>query len=305
MKSLKITLIILFSIFLVDKIVYFSLKRIDDKVFTGGMGRLNHFFLVKDTTQFLFFGNSRTHYHINPDFFGKSSFNIGVGGRKIAFSTALIKTLPKNKEQFIFVQVDSDNIFDTEYAGEDIKVLNIMQHKNNIISESIKEINMDNPFSTFLWSLDYNGVCLSLISNRLRPRYDYKKFNGYEPLSNTKEQKQIFINKLKKIKQTKCNDIYLPSELVKKYVVEIKEFCKKNNKHLIFFTSPVYKDECQKDNQALSRMMNDFGLEYHDFTSLFDSNSDLDLWRDENHLSKKGADLFSELMFEKLKDNLN
>ena len=171
-KSLKITLIILASLFVLDKMIYFVLKSIDDKVLTGHIGRINQFFEVKDTTDYLFFGSSRTHHHINPDVFSESSYNIGVGGTKSAHSTALIKTLPKNKEQFVFVQIDPGNVFDTLYDGSDIKSLNIMQHKNSSVQESIREIDMDNPFSTFLWSLDYNGVCLSLLSNWLRPKYD-------------------------------------------------------------------------------------------------------------------------------------
>ncbi|HRZ86158.1 MAG TPA: hypothetical protein P5277_05265 [Candidatus Paceibacterota bacterium] len=304
MKSLKITLIIIFSVLILDKIVFFSLKKVDEKVLTGGLGRLNHFSLVKDTTKIIFFGSSRVQHHINPIYFGKSVFNMGVSNRKIAYYSTLIKTLEKDRKQVLFIQIDPYEVFDTLYDGSDIKALNIMQHKSDIVQKSIQEINMDNPFSPYLWSLDYNGISLSLIKNRVKPQYNFLNYNGYDPISNTKEQKQIFMNRLKNSKEVICEEKYKTSGLVEEYLKELYQINSNINKKVIFFTSPYYKDKCLKDNQALKRVMEQIGFKYYDFSNLFDSNADLDLWKDESHLSKKGADLFSKMMFEKLKEEL-
>ena len=61
MKAFKITILILISVFTIDKILYFSIKSIEKEVLTGnGVGKVNHFLKVKDTTQFLVFGKLKS-----------------------------------------------------------------------------------------------------------------------------------------------------------------------------------------------------------------------------------------------------
>lgn len=307
MKSLKLALIILITIFLLDKVVFFTLSSIEKKVLTGeGVGKLNHFDLVKDTTKYIVFGNSRANHHINPDVFGKSAFNIGVGGRKMAFSATLIQTLPKKKKQYVLLQIDPAYVFDSNYEGSDIDALYIKYHQNNIIKKHIDDLKRNNVFSLFFYSLDYNGMLFSIVSNRVKPKYDYKKYKGYDPIENNPQQKEMFIKRLKVINNsTNCRGPYIASKLEIKYLKEIKYFCKNNNKKLILFTSPVYRDKCKEDNIAMKKLMKEFDIKYYDYTDYFSKDDDLDNWKDENHLSKKGADKFSRFIADDLKNELN
>lgn len=302
MKSLKLFLIVVFTLFVVDKIVYFGLYSVEKNVFSGdGIGKINHFFLVKDTTNTIIFGNSRANHHINPSFFGNSSFNIGVGGRKMAFSASLIQTLPKAKPQNVFLQIDPHYVFDTTYVGNDIDALIVKYHQNDVIKEKIDEIGMNNKFSLFFWCLDYNGVVFSIFSNKFNPKNDIKKYRGYDPIENSSEQKAIFIKRLKKIQNTiDCPTQYKPSSLELMYLKQIKEFCKNNNKKLILFTSPVYKDQCKLDNQAMLKLMKKNKIDYRDYTDYFQNDDNLDYWKDENHLSRIGAEKFSKYLAQEL-----
>lgn len=305
MKSFKLALMIIVVLFLADKIVFFALFSVDKHVFSGeGIGKLNQFNLVKDTTKYIVFGNSRANHHINPDVFGKSAFNIGVGGRKMAFSATLIQTLPKKKKQFVLLQIDPSYVFDNTYSGEDIDALYSKYHQDDGIKNKIDEIHRSNSFSSFFWALDYNGLVFSLLSNCLKPKYDYKLYRGYDPIENTKGQKEIFIKRLKKHNTLSCVSKYQPSKLEVMYLKQIKTFCKNNNKTLILFTSPVYKDNCKKDNVAMAQLMKKFGIRYYDFTNYFDNDDNIDYWKDENHLSKTGADKFSLFIANALKDDL-
>jgi hypothetical protein len=306
MKSFKLAIGILIVLFLLDKIIYFSFLTIDKKVLTGeGIGKLNHYSLVKDTTQYLIFGNSRANHHINPQVFGKSAFNIGVGGRKMAFSATLIQMLPKQKKQYVLLQIDPSYVFDTKYNGSDIDALYVKYHQNKLIKSKIDDINRNNVFSIFFWSLDYNCKSFSLLSNRLRPSYDYKQYKGYDPLENTPQQKVIFKKRLKNLdKKELCQDSYEVSKLERKYLSEIKDFCNKNDKVLILFTSPVYKDKCKLDNIEMKKLMKEYAIKYYDYTDYFSSDDDIDNWKDEIHLSRKGADKFSVYISKDLKDEL-
>ena len=83
-----IKLIVLFIAFsyIVDKIVYFTLNKISDKVFTGqSVGKLNHYLQVKDNIDFVVFGSSRANHNVNPIEISNNSFNMGVDGQMIAY----------------------------------------------------------------------------------------------------------------------------------------------------------------------------------------------------------------------------
>ncbi|WP_293892607.1 hypothetical protein [Flavobacterium sp.] len=88
------------------------------------------------------------------------------------------------------------------------------------------------------------------------------------------------------------------------YLKQITDFCTQNGKVLILFTSPVYKDSCKKDNQAMSQLMKKHNITYYDFTDYFENDDNIDYWRDEAHLSKKGADKFSLILADALKREL-
>nr|WP_294777090.1 hypothetical protein [uncultured Flavobacterium sp.] len=305
MKSLKLFLIVLLSVLVIDKIVFFGLLQMDKRVLVGeGVGKLNHFFKVKDTTEIIFFGNSRTNHHINPKYFSYSSFNIGVNGRKTAFSATLIQTLPKRKKQTVVLQLDTKNIFDNQYNAEDLDALAVKYHQNDIIKTQIDNAGRNNYFSTFLWSLDYNGLVLALASNFVRPKYDYKKYDGYDPIKNNKSQKAIFLKKLaKEANDFECQNRYQISKLSEKYINDIILFCKRNNKELIVFTAPIYKDQCKKDNGAMKLFMDSKGITYYDFSDFYNGNNNLDNWKDVDHLSKKGAEEFSKYLAQFLKEH--
>lgn len=303
MKSLKLALSSIVILFLLDKVVFFCLLSIENTVMCGeGVGKINQFDLVKDTTKYLVFGNSRANHHINPAVFGNSAFNIGVGGRKMAFSATLIQTLPKKKKQFVLLQIDPPYVFDTTYVGSDIDALYVKYHQNKVIKNKIDEIHRQNPFSVFFWSLDYNGLVFSILSNKFRPKYDYKKYNGYDPMENTPAEKAMFLKRLKDLPYKECNTT--PSQLERMYLKQIKDFCAQNNKVLILFTSPVYGDTCKKDNSAMAKLMKEYGLTYYDFTDYFQQDNNIDYWKDENHLSKTGADKFSLVLAKALNNEL-
>lgn len=306
MKSLKLFLIILLSVLVIDKVVFFCLLQMDKQVLVGeGVGKLNHFFKVKDTTEIIFFGNSRTNHHINPKYFDHSSFNIGVNGRKIAFSSTLMHTLPKNKKQLVVLQLDTKNIFDTLYTAEDLDALAVKYHQNEIIKKQIDNADRNNYFSPVLWSLDYNGLVLSLASNLVRPKYNFKKYDGYDPIKNSKSQKAIFLKKLKKESDNfECQEHYHISKLSEKYLNDIVLFCENNDKELIIFTAPIYKDKCQKDNIAMRKYMASKAITYYDFTDFYAKNDNLDYWKDVDHLSKTGAEEFSKYFAQFLKSHL-
>ncbi|SFD07596.1 hypothetical protein [Algibacter pectinivorans] len=289
-----ITLVLIFT-YLTDKVVFFSLNKISDKVFTGqSIGKLNHYIVLKDSLDFVVFGSSRANRNLNPEIISKNSFNMGADGRKLSFAATLIKILPRKKEQTVLLHIDPEKAYLKNYKGDDIQVLGTKYHRNPLIKNEIDKLEQADRFQKFYWSLGYNRTVLGIIKNYLHPNYNYKNYSGFDPIFVTENQKNIFKNILKNEASVKCENVFVINEIYKNYLSELKLFCDQNNKKLILFTSPKYNDQCKEDNLKFSQTMENMGLTYLDMTDYFKKNNLFEYWKDKIHLSNYGAEIFTE-----------
>ena len=195
--TFKISLIILIITFIGDKLVFYSLNYISDNVYSGqSIGKLNQYISIKDNLDLIVFGSSRANHNINPTIIKKNSFNMGMDGRMIAYSATLIKLLPKNKDQIVLLHIDPSNAFNDNYTGFDLDALLVKYNRNKIIKNEIDKLNQNNPFQIYLWSISYNSKILGILKNYLKPKYDYKEYNGFDPIHPTATQKNIFKKQL-------------------------------------------------------------------------------------------------------------
>ena len=163
---------------------------------------------------------------------------------------------------------------------------------------------MNNHFSNIIWCLNYNGKLLSILKNKFFPKYDYQTYFGFDPMQNTPEQKEIFKKRLKKSEKVKLDcENYEVGVLNFKFLNDIILFCENNNKSLIVFASPTYYDKCKMDNNIVVELMKNLKVKYLDLTDTFIDKEDLDLWKDETHLSNKGAKIFSKVLYTKIRGN--
>jgi hypothetical protein len=309
-KGLKYTIIVIFSIlsisFLADKITYLALNKISDNVFTGqSIGKLNHYLQIKNDVDFIIFGSSRANYHIDPSRLSYKSFNMGMDGRKIAYSATLIKLLPKKKTQFILLHIDPENAFSQDYTGSDIKVLNSKYNRINIIKEEIDKLEKNNLFQNYYWCLGYNSYVLGILKNYFKPKYDYRAYFGYDPIFVDRNQRKIFDNILSTDNnEVDCQNTFTLNNIYELYIEDLKVFCKENNKTLVIFTSPEFNDKCKEDNIRFTQVMKIKGIPYYDLTDFFKYNNNQEFWKDKNHLSNKGARMFTNEV-KRIVDNNN
>jgi len=291
-KTILLTLV--FS-FLLDKVAFFVLNNMSDKVYTGqSIGKLNHYIKIKDSLDFLVFGSSRSNHSIDPSVITPKSFNMGMDGTKIAYASTLVKLLSDN-EQVVLVHIDTENAFNKEYRGKDILDLSKKYHRNEIIKTEIESLEQENLVQKFYWSLAYNGIVLGIVKNYFKPNYNYKAYNGYDPIYVSPIQNKIFENLLREedSKDFTCSNELILNPLYDRYLNDLKEFSLINNKKLFFFTSPLYDDSCKLDNNLVARIMQSKDLTYFDLTDFFKQNNSLEYWKDNSHISDKGAEIFS------------
>lgn len=293
--TIKIFLLIVTISFVFDKVIYFTFNKISDQVYTGqSIGKLNHYMKIKDDLDLIVYGNSRANHNINTIEIIKNSFNMGMDGRALAYSATLIKLLSTQKKQIILLHIDPNNAFTKSYSGTDILPLSTKYNRNKIIKEEINKLGQSNILQNFYWSLSYTNTTTGILKNYFKPNYDYKTYSGYDPIYVSKNQRKIFENILKRDKQElPCQDSLVFNKIYDEYLDELNSFCKKNNKTLIFFTSPIYKNNCNEVNIEFKKQMKNRNLTYYDLTSFFAKNNSIEYWKDNEHLSDKGAELFT------------
>lgn len=165
---LKIILLTLLITIVVDRVVYALLNNISDQVYSGqAVGKLNYFTDVKRNVDVLFMGSSRTSRHFDSNLISDNSFNIGMDGKKIAYSATLLQTLPKDRSQVIIFQIDPIYAVDSEYDGRDIEALSVKFHRNKIFKENIKKMKKVNQFQHLYKSIGYNGKVIGVLFNYL------------------------------------------------------------------------------------------------------------------------------------------
>ena len=121
---IKTLILFLLISFVVDKIIFFTLNRISDNVYSGqSVGKLNHYLKIKNELDFIVFGSSRANHHIDPNVVSENSFNMGVDGSKLSFSSTLIQVLPAKEKQLVLLHIEPENVFSSSYNGNDIKGL--------------------------------------------------------------------------------------------------------------------------------------------------------------------------------------
>jgi|GEM_PF-1572049 len=297
-------MIIVFS-YALDKVVFYTLNSVSDKVFTGqSMGKLNHFFKLKDSIDLVVIGSSRANHHIDVSKISENGFNAGTDGTKLAYAATLIKTLPKNKKQTVLLHISEKTAFSEDYDGEDIISLKSKYNRNEIIRKEIDALGKANKLHHIFYSLGYNGSVLGLLKNRFFPKYNYKSYDGFDPIYITSQQEKAFQMFLSRKTTDECPHSFNINPLYEQYLEQIKSFCDANNKQLILFTAPVYEDNCKDDNREFAKILDQYNFKYLDYSNLFKENSDLANWRDATHLSHKGAEIFTTKIVEDIYLNL-
>jgi len=297
----KVLSLIILICYLTDKIIFVTFNKLSDKVFTGQtIGKLNQYLKIKETKKILIFGSSRANHNINPQVLDSSSFNMGMDGRNIAYVSTLVKMIQNKNPQTFLIQIDPEQVFSEKYKGDDIEALGVMYHRNKTIKEEIDKLKLNNPFQKFFWCIAYNNKIFGIIANYLKPKYEYKTYNGYDPIDVDENQKITFSKILSQNKIVNCQDSLSINKTYFNYLLELNKFAKNGNKKLIFFTSPIYSDNCKSDNQKLMLLAKELKIDYIDFTDIFKRNNSKNYWKDETHLNRIGAEKFTNILREQI-----
>jgi len=308
MKRIIFIILNIFILFIiVDRSCTFVLDKISEHVYAGqGVGKVNHFLKIKNEKELIIFGSSRANHHIDNIKLDSSSFNAGIDGKKIGFIAGLISCL-SNKTNII-VHIDPEEMSNPNYVGEDCKSLNSLYKRN---ADVRKFIDFNFPSESWILrvvnSYGYNGKVWSIFKNSIRPKYDYTKYTGFDPLVPTQSQKNIFNNMMEKRldhgQSMKSDSIYyVINQYSNSYIDQILSKAKEYQINITFITSPIIGKQNKKLAEFIQEYFASKQVKYLNYSGLYNDLSIYkDYWKDLSHLSKFGAEDFTE----KLRSDLN
>lgn len=284
----------------------------------------------KDNINVLFVGSSHTYRALIPEItdkkFGAYTFNAGSSSQFMDGSLAVIKEADKgNDVKQVFLELYYDvasgeayeertNLTSTyilsDYMPMSLNKIRFLTHASSkehwINSFLIAKCNWKKFFDS-----NYVKDVISIKQTQQYKNYIYTKKEGdieyYVErgfVANDAEiGNDVYFN------STAYGEIGMGTEITKesdwfKSLAEIISYCKKQGIELTLFITPepewtlVGKGNYQEYHEFISEIANEYGLDFYDFNlckkEYLDTN-DRTLFKDEDHLNTKGAEVFSVL----------
>lgn len=256
---------------------------------------------VGTTEEVLVFGSSRAYHHYNPVVIeknlGMSCFNVGYGGQNIYFHLSILKAAIIRKKPKIVIldilSIDFENT-GTAHDKEKLGVLLPFVNKSTIYREAILSRGASEHIKLVSSIYPFNSKGLFLLRNNFtNQRSDVK---GFAALSGKwKKPIQYDDNDTFEVDNSKLNALY-----------EFIELCQKEDVKIHLFVSPLYKKLRPGNSYSfiVKDIYNKYGLTVNNFVNAKEFLDSPQLFADPAHLNKDGADLYSRIVSDKIKNDL-
>lgn len=259
------------------------------------LGRRNYVVSASDD-DCLILGSSRAAHHYNSlilqDSLNVSVYNAGLDGHGISYANGILKArVQRSKPSLVILECSSIELLREwlnsvsslkPYYELYPKVLEVAQTVNG------KKEKLKSKFAFYR----FNSSLFPMIKTYLSMEKDHNK--GFVPLSN--EDSKIILDDIHKessITQidSVCNNV----------LVDFISTCKNENIQLVVCYSPILGD-VKSEAMILSKLFEDQDILFFDYSG--DTtfiNHPQQLFRDNTHLNKRGADIYSQLIAHKIK----
>lgn len=264
----------------------YLLDYVYNKVYQNGAFRNKVMWMhtiTNESLDYVVFGSSRANNFVIPNIIfkktGQNGLNLAIqASGPLEIELAVKEYLKENTAKRIFVQVDSwYNKAEPDRTGQ-------LSWLPYIVDDDVYDVFKTYGNEYFFYKyvpfyryqmfdsrIGYRNVILSGLSKGI----DYRASRGYTEATGI----------LKKDKPYKFKLIDQPNP----HFVAINEICRKKGIEVIYFTSPIYRPEGNL-NVLEKHLPN-----YYDFSQKL---QDINLFKDPDHLNKKGAILFTEIFID-------
>lgn len=297
-----------------DQALGFAFRKI---YFSQRVGQYAQTTYAIDSAQqdIMIFGSSRAVRHYSSPIIsqitGLSCYNSGRDAQMIPYATAVEEvTLNRHKPKLVILDINPWELAVNQSKYEKLSILLPYCREHKELVKYIQEISPFEPYKLLSQTYPYNSSIFILASNTLTPSSVKKDQNGYLPLENilTKAYLDEYTAKMK----ARWERIRTKKEVAEeKGVAYFRQFlcrtAKDQVKTLVVISPTILNNPFELDNQLLERQMVErICSEYPNVTFLDYStdarfNFHFEKFSDEFHLNKNGAEEFSTILAEYIK----
>lgn len=294
-----LTIIIL--IILVDQSIGFYMTKLYERNFCQHSGGDINWYLKKGKSDVVFIGSSRVNTMIDNQLISKGSVNLSKPGKHLYYNLAifhLLKQYHKLPQSKIILNIElEDFLIENEMRlVDDVYYLKYYYHKNSYIQNKINKNSIYEPIKFLSKSYLFNGENFKLFTNQFQNICD-EEINGYYPLNSTilnskyaKESSKWLLNSNEKINYMAFREI-----------VYIQQICKLKKIKLYILLGPRLNN-ISNENQLLKSVVHfckKNEIELLNF-SQSDKFKQYSLWADRVHLNKKGSEIYTEMIRQRI-----
>ena len=290
-------ILFLFSIVIFDQLIGRTLKHY---YFTSSSGDYYRTTYAMDSTKadIIILGSSRASHHYIPklmeDSLSMSCYNTGRDGNYLLFNYAVFKSIIKRHNPKVFIlDIYPSELYQSENSYEGLSSLLPYYYDNPETQNIIGLRSKIEKYKMFSEVYPFNSKVIAICKGNLGS-YNDNKFKGYlplygttilqnKPLLNNAEDKKFDVNKINAIESMAL-------------------ICYQKSIRFIVVQSPRYSIVNQKEeNEVLYKIMTKYNGIYYNLVNepMFINNPGL--FRDVPHLNDLGAQLFTQLIIQKIK----
>lgn len=299
MRFIKYSVLVVLLCVLVLLGLYHFYKIGYERYYEGDYSRLNEILKGTEKHDVLFIGSSRTIYHVNPKVVDSvarlNTFNAGMAGATILESKMILEAYLDSHKPPSFAVLD---LHRSSFSMDERPFWNPTLYypflDNPVVYNSLKPYEhvflvKHLPFFRFIEADDVskeNSFVAYFDSTKKDTSHIYKGYVQYSSDTIALPFKRMFgVN------------TYPIQDKGLKVLEDIIDICKKNKIQLVFTFAPVYDPDTDPLNPnffpTVERYAKAYNIPFWNYK--YDTNfSDHRLFREELHLNKIGADLFSE-----------
>lgn len=265
-----------------------------DKQTTGTIGLINK--TVKDSSEILILGSSRTQSHYNSKIIKKitkkSVFNAGVGGQGNFLAYALLKErLEKNVPKIVVLDLAPNIMLDVKQFDKLTKFYPIATKYKTF--KDIIQLKPDHKnFLMYSNAYRFNSTTFDFFYSFITPK---STDDGFVAMDGTISKLQIE-NELKTYKREITSKEAEMLQLQISFINDIKTLCLEKNIHFVTVISPSFMEisSNRKARKTIVDYLKKRNITLYDFSMDTAFASKNDLFRDILHLNREGSTLFSE-----------
>ncbi|SDG70686.1 hypothetical protein ACRQ5D_01865 [Mucilaginibacter sp. P25] len=258
--------------------------------------------LNKTNEDILIFGNSHAAQHFNTPLMVEkmkvSAFNFGVQGQSMSYYYPVIKSvLSHHTPKLIILNLDCSELSKNPANYQRLSIFLPYFHKNKYIDTSIALIGKVEKYEAWSSLYRYNSTLGYMLFN-MSGKSDNKSYKslGFDPQYGNFCQKTP--DESTKPPKTKFDDRVI--NLLSSLIADIKQA----HIPLVVTTTPLLNgmgDNIYQDK--LRVLLKNNGVEYWDYANDTNFKTKCDLFLDQTHLNKGGADLFTTMIIKRISDS--